>query len=106
MTVESIPSTHIPSNKPPAKGRHSLDFSSMNSILINNNTELSSDKPALIYDILCRDDPVGPLALTDDQKKDKYLLVIATTLSQLVARGDKVCPLYLNVYCSVFNKYI
>jgi len=71
------------------RGRPSIDYTNMNSILINNHTELSSDKPALVYDILCRDDPVGPLALTDDQKKDKYLLVIATTLTQLTSRGDK-----------------
>jgi hypothetical protein len=62
----------------------------MNNILIHNNTELSNDKPTLVYDILCRDDPVGALALSEDQKKDKYLFVIAATLTQLTARGDKV----------------
>ena len=78
------------------RGRPSIDFSSscnttnMNTILINNNTELSNDKPTLVYDLLCRDDPVGVVTLTEDQKKDKYLLVIATTLMQLTTRGDKV----------------
>lgn len=62
----------------------------MNSHLIHNLTEISSDKPILTYDLLCRDDPVGVLSLSEEQRKDKYLLVIATTLIQLTSRGDKV----------------
>lgn len=85
MTVDS--NTHNNSTRP--RGRPSIDFTNMN-ILINNNTELSNDKPTIIYDLLCRDEPVGAINLTDEQKKDKYLHVIATTLSQLTARGDKV----------------
>lgn len=85
MTVDN--NTHNTASTKP-RGRPSIDFTNMN-ILINNNTELSNDKPTVIYDLLCRDEPVGALSLTDEQKKDKYLLVIATTLSQLTARGDK-----------------
>lgn len=87
MTVDNNTHNTTASNKP--RGRPSIDFTNMN-ILINNNTELSNDKPTLVYDLLCRDEPVSGLNLTDEQKKDKYLLVIATTLSQLTARGDKV----------------
>lgn len=86
--INTAASTQQNNTKP--KGRPSIDFTNMNNLLIHNHTELSSDKPILTYDLLCRDDPVASLALTDEQKKDKYLLVIATTLLQLTTRGDKM----------------
>lgn len=61
----------------------------MNILSINNTNEIPSDKAPLVYDILSRDDPIVPLTLTEEQKKDKYLTVIAQTLAQLTARGDK-----------------
>jgi hypothetical protein len=86
MTVET--STQNTSIKP--RGRPSIDFTNMN-ILINNTTDPNTEKPTLVYDILCRDDQgTCTVTLTDEQKKDKYLLVIATTLTQLTAKGDKV----------------
>jgi len=86
MTIETSTQTNTTSTKP--RGRPSIDFTNMN-ILINNTTEPSTEKPTLIYDILCRDEPAA-LTLTDEQKKDKHLLVIATTLLQLTAKGDKL----------------
>jgi len=92
MTVDNNTTT-LPSAQQlrgrPGNTEYTSITNTMNSILINNNTELSNDKPTLVYDLLCRDDPAGPLSLTDDQKKDKYLFVIAATLSQLISRGDK-----------------
>jgi len=88
MTVDNNSHTTNSTSSSKPRGRPSIDFTNMN-ILINNNTELSNDKPTLVYDLLCRDEPVGALNLTDEQKKDKYLHVIATTLAQLIARGDK-----------------
>ena len=95
MTVET--STHNTSTKP--RGRPSIDFTNMNS-LINNPTELNFEKPTLIYDILSRDESTVNVTLTDEQKKDKYLLVIATTLTQLTSKGDKVWMYTITMKCT------
>jgi len=63
---------------------------SVSATLDMNLLSMKSDGSMLIYDLLCRDEPSVHINLTDEEKKDRYLVVIATTLSQLVARGDKM----------------
>jgi len=89
MAVDTINTQSSLTCKPMIPSRRTPSQEHMSQHLIHNMTEINNEKPTLTYDILCRDDAVGPLALTDEQKKDKYLVVIATTLAQLTARGDK-----------------
>eukprot|EP01111_Echinosteliopsis_oligospora_P002598 TRINITY_DN1389_c0_g1_i2.p1 TRINITY_DN1389_c0_g1~~TRINITY_DN1389_c0_g1_i2.p1 ORF type:complete len:243 (-),score=47.47 TRINITY_DN1389_c0_g1_i2:600-1328(-) len=59
---------------------------------MNSPTTLLDDsKPHRIYDLLTRDNhPLPSLVLSDDDRKDKYLVVLSTILSQLVLRGDQL----------------
>jgi len=45
----------------------------------------------LCYDILCKDESLSiPSSFSDEEKKDKLLIVLVSVLSQLISRGDKL----------------
>eukprot|EP01110_Echinostelium_bisporum_P008983 TRINITY_DN32048_c0_g1_i1.p1 TRINITY_DN32048_c0_g1~~TRINITY_DN32048_c0_g1_i1.p1 ORF type:complete len:258 (+),score=72.29 TRINITY_DN32048_c0_g1_i1:85-858(+) len=57
---------------------------------MSTNTTTSLDKTPLIYDLLLKDESTVSLNISEEERKDKMLVIIATILAQLVAKGDKI----------------
>jgi len=78
------------------KGKASVDESSclspsLDQLSMKASTDGESKHSSLlIYDLLCRDEGPVHISLTEEERKDRYLVIIATTLLQLVAKGDKM----------------